>query len=459
MAEPVGQKLREMRNAKNLSLDQVFQILHIRQRFLEALENDRWESLPSEVQGRGFLRLYAEFLGLDPQLVLAVRDGKAAFENDTDLPEDDALTETEPLFLADQPSYPERKEADPSLGIESTPENDMNISSVSSAGAEAETITSQAIFSRIGASLRRRREMISLSMEDVEQQLHIRMAYLRALEAGRVNELPSLAQGKGMMVNYARFLELDTEALSTDFAEALQLRRLENEDRSPQQRRASTTFKKANSFRRLLTPDLLFGSLGILLLAAIIIWTAARVTAVRTQQQAATAPSIMEVLRTTPSLTPQEDADLTPIPTLVEDAQAAVVDENVDSEPTTIPTRDEKPIQVYIIALQRAWVRVSEDGKETFNSRIIPGNVYQFSAKDKVELVTGNAAGLKVLFNHKEIGVLGIPNQPASLEFRQEGVIVPTPQFTLTPTATTVPTATAQPTATSVTPTVTPFIP
>lgn len=62
----LGQWLRTAREAKDLSLNQVEAATRIRQKYLAALESGDWEELPGEVAGRGFLRNYATFLGLDP---------------------------------------------------------------------------------------------------------------------------------------------------------------------------------------------------------------------------------------------------------------------------------------------------------------------------------------------------------------------------------------------------------
>lgn len=64
----IGSSLREARSMRGLELDAVQKALRIRRRYLEALESDRFEQLPGEVYARGFLREYAEFLGLDGSL-------------------------------------------------------------------------------------------------------------------------------------------------------------------------------------------------------------------------------------------------------------------------------------------------------------------------------------------------------------------------------------------------------
>lgn len=67
----LGQWLRSAREAKDVSLAQAETATRIRQKYLAALESGDWEELPGFVAGRGFLRNYATFLGLDSNDALA----------------------------------------------------------------------------------------------------------------------------------------------------------------------------------------------------------------------------------------------------------------------------------------------------------------------------------------------------------------------------------------------------
>lgn len=62
----IGALLRERREALGASLAEVEAATKIRQKYLSALEADEWQQLPGEVVGRGFLRNYASYLGLEP---------------------------------------------------------------------------------------------------------------------------------------------------------------------------------------------------------------------------------------------------------------------------------------------------------------------------------------------------------------------------------------------------------
>lgn len=74
-AEALGQRLREAREAKDLSLEEVERAIRIRARFLEALERGDY-SVMTSVQAQGFLRNYARYLGLDFELLLAELDAE-----------------------------------------------------------------------------------------------------------------------------------------------------------------------------------------------------------------------------------------------------------------------------------------------------------------------------------------------------------------------------------------------
>ena len=60
-----GSLLQEARKARGLSLLQVYEETRINTIYLEALELEQLEVFPAYVFARSFLKLYAEFLGID----------------------------------------------------------------------------------------------------------------------------------------------------------------------------------------------------------------------------------------------------------------------------------------------------------------------------------------------------------------------------------------------------------
>lgn len=67
----VGSILKKGREKKGLSYKDVFQATKIHPRFLSALEEGNWSAFSSAVHAKGFLKNYAEYLGLNTDDVLA----------------------------------------------------------------------------------------------------------------------------------------------------------------------------------------------------------------------------------------------------------------------------------------------------------------------------------------------------------------------------------------------------
>jgi cytoskeletal protein RodZ len=70
----LGSQLRLAREAKGLSLEQVFKATRIKSAYIEALESNRIDALPGIVQARGFVRSYANYLGLNGEALASTLD-------------------------------------------------------------------------------------------------------------------------------------------------------------------------------------------------------------------------------------------------------------------------------------------------------------------------------------------------------------------------------------------------
>src|ERR1700739_1100091 len=68
----IGGSLREARLKRTLTPADVQKAIRIRDRYLQALEEERWELLPGDAYVKGFLRTYADYLGLDGSLSVEV---------------------------------------------------------------------------------------------------------------------------------------------------------------------------------------------------------------------------------------------------------------------------------------------------------------------------------------------------------------------------------------------------
>jgi cytoskeletal protein RodZ len=70
--ESIGEKLRLARERNNMTLEQIARDTHVAKRFLKALEDEDFSVFPGETYVMGFLRNYSEYLGLNPEELIAV---------------------------------------------------------------------------------------------------------------------------------------------------------------------------------------------------------------------------------------------------------------------------------------------------------------------------------------------------------------------------------------------------
>jgi len=536
MTQSIGQKLKQAREEQRFTLEQASEATRIRIPYLQALESGDMSVLPSPVQGRGFLRNYAEYLGLNiDQLLDEMRfelkrsdeiigpaDDTSQFPTQTSeplTPQEAALPsspelasvpqiESQPEPLPEKPKRRGRKKAEsvsepvveelpqipeepvviqlePQIDAESLKEasilsqpeeinqpdiNDnlwqtwlnriasfrsvrakslasddkslqgenLDLDDLSSEdealqplqedSSEASSLESNQIFKEIGADLRNRRELLSLHLEEVERNTHVKAHYLEALEKGALGELPSTVQTRGMLSNYATFLDMDVDALLLRYADALQARHREKNPQKTVRKPGQPIVGNLPPIRSFIAGDMVFGIGMAVLLIGFSIWGINRVLMIQSQQEIQpTAPSISDVLLASPdpsSITPT--AALAPIESFQEPTSTIV-----------IPTQNlNVNVQVNLVAVERTFMRVVVDGEEVFNGRVVPGTAYPFEAEEQIEILVGSGAAIRIVYNGRDLGLLGGLGQVVSNIYMADEIITPTAQPTPSPTPT-----------------------
>lgn len=71
MTETVGSLLKRQRVVRNMSMAEVSRVTRIPVPTLESIESDRFDDLPGEVFVKGFLKSYAQAVGVMPKEALA----------------------------------------------------------------------------------------------------------------------------------------------------------------------------------------------------------------------------------------------------------------------------------------------------------------------------------------------------------------------------------------------------
>lgn len=485
--QTVGTILRQTRESKKLTLDQVFQATHIRLSYLQAIENDALDLLPSRAQARGFIRLYANYLELDPYTLLEPAQPEPAPQEiaDEPLPAPDLksaakakiesvvqqskdsladklkegtgrlqdswqeLTDKLPYRIVKKSDAAKTAAADEEEIAEPTPQPTPN---------NPDQLSYKAMCKAIGFRLRQKRESLGLSLSDVERQTRIREIYLYALEEGNLSDLPSTVQGRGMLGNYAAFMGLDSESFLSSFAEALQQKRLETlpEDKEGIPLPTQATKQSLTGWRRLISPDLVFTGGLFLVFFVFILWGSMQMVGIRANTTQPTVIPISDILLA--SGTPVVGTDMVTIEGATPEASqnAASGFTPMSNLQQTLSATSTGPIQVVVVAHKRAYMKITVDGKVSFEGLTVPGSPYAYSGNSTIELLSGDGSAIEVYYNQTDLGIMGTSGQVVDMQFTPKESINIGAKNTATPAPSTVPSLTPRPTNT---PTVTPTEP
>jgi cytoskeleton protein RodZ len=117
MMKDLGRVLRERREQLGISLDELQARTKIRKRYLMALEDGNWDLLPGAVYARGFVKTYAEALGLDGKQLLDEyvdyrSSGAAPVEPPSAVDAEPAREKSEPVTSPQRSDSPKQPQAD-----------------------------------------------------------------------------------------------------------------------------------------------------------------------------------------------------------------------------------------------------------------------------------------------------------------------------------------------------------
>lgn len=463
MDETPGTILKKARKLRNLTIAQASKATRIRVLYLEAMESDQFSVLPSLVHARGFIRNYAEFLGLNGNDLVSRIDPSPKPDNSSSSPIAETISnqkppsnlvigepEADPLPVA--PILPEFEENAPDQKHDRLEAIQSSPIPHSQDPQEDFTSGSHLIFEAIGEKLQKQREALSLSLEEVEVYSRVRKHYLESIEAGDFEKLPSTVQARGMLVNYARFLEIDQEEILLQYADGLQAQRNEKHSLDKGKSDSPTPLIRFSSIRRYISIDLLVGSGLIIIMIVFAFWATGNViNRYNSPSTVVTARSISDIILT--PLETKSQTESTQEQSILMSTQTPFT--NIAGI-STIQGTGTGRVQVYAVILQSTWMRVTVDGKIAFEGRVLPGSAFEYNGNDQVELITGSGSAIQIIHNQTDLGVMGLFGEVVDRIYTSNSVLVPTATLTPIPTKTGTPTITPRYTKTP-SPTATPI--
>ncbi|MBH8573169.1 helix-turn-helix domain-containing protein [Nostocaceae cyanobacterium CENA369] len=232
------------------------------------------------------------------------------------------------------------------------------------------------------------RQERSIRIEEVAAKTHIRLAFLKALEAGKFEELPEPVYVQGFIRRYGDAVGLDGSALANSFT--INIIPSEAKNNNTTNNDSQNLDSRRNIHIPLFVPYILLlaiASIGLIyvLNPKLILETFAKQQNLISTSKQKTAPSPqVESLRQQPSSVPT--------------APSLAV---APSESTA------KNVAVTLELQDKSWLRVKVDGKIEFVGELKKGERRTWTAEKQLSVRSGNAGAILVTVNNRPATPLG----------------------------------------------------
>ena len=90
MSLTLGEKLRQAREERGISISEVAEQTRISPHYIDSIENDDYRTLPGGIFNKGFVKSYAKYVGIDEQE--ALQDYSSLIANQSGVPSDEPKT-------------------------------------------------------------------------------------------------------------------------------------------------------------------------------------------------------------------------------------------------------------------------------------------------------------------------------------------------------------------------------
>ncbi|WP_227766546.1 helix-turn-helix domain-containing protein [Zhaonella formicivorans] len=262
---------------------------------------------------------------------------------------------------------------------------------------------------RIGETLKEARESKNLTLRDAEAATKIRLKYLEALENEDFSELPGRVYIIGFLKSYAKFLELEDQALVEEYKATYR-----NEET------AQTQALKSALPRQGETPQnkKLFKLAGLALIVALLF----TINFIYQHNRKDVAGE--KNMQPPPVLAEQkdEDPDSEPEPSVSTRSEPGDVPEtgNANSDDLGQSQGVKVTVQVLPDAGLKSWIRVIADGKQIFSGILQAGEKREFNGDKLVAIKFGNAGAVRVTVNGQDQGIIGQMDDVVDKEYKIE---------------------------------------
>lgn len=272
----------------------------------------------------------------------------------------------------------------------------------------------------IGEFLKREREYRNISLEEISRTTKIREDMLRALEEDRLDSLASPVFIKGFLRAYATYVGLNPTDLVLRYETSLR------EEKVPPVKKAVDDTPKQWILKYIVFPVSLLLLLGVLLFLALHRPMIIETDTERQQAVEPVTPSVSQDKSVPPIA--RKDADSV-IPSHFHHKKSLLSPPPIHPLLPVTPPLSETPsgIELQLRALEDTWIQIQIDQRPAREILLKSGEVISSRGERNIEMKIGNAGGLEIFYNGKDLGKLGESGKVVYLSVSPEGVKVRRP--------------------------------
>jgi cytoskeletal protein RodZ len=242
-----------------------------------------------------------------------------------------------------------------------------------------------------GQRLRAERERQGFDLEAAAEETKIRKLYLNALEEEDFDQLPSRVYATGFVGSYARFLNMDVDAVVQEFKALAYPVQPMQQPVAVVKRKVRKRIRKRGRTQKIPVKNIF----AALLFLVVIWWLGSYLVAYISHQGI----SKQSAVQTTP---------------------ASQVTEVVPGSPQVITAPNK--LSLIITAQQRCWLQVTVDGVNKYSGTMAVGEQQSFEAQKAININAGNAGGIELTLNGQKLAPLGAVGQVVQKTFDMSSI-------------------------------------
>ncbi|MBR0261605.1 MAG: helix-turn-helix domain-containing protein [Selenomonadaceae bacterium] len=269
----------------------------------------------------------------------------------------------------------------------------------------------------VGYTLRQERERQNLSISDIEQGTSIRALYIEAIENGEYDKLPGAIYTKGFIKNYAKFLEMDVDAVAKEFATDMAELSAEAEaanaapvaeETVPEKKVEVKPVKPEKKSIGYSIHDEGRGSSSKLIVAAVVLI-------------AAVAGGLWSWLS-------GSEGDVAKVNPPTEQTQPVATEPAPKTDPTPVASANPEPqpkqpsdkVEIQARFNDRCWALVTVDGAVVQEGVVEGGQTISWEGKENITFRLGNAGAVEFFQDGKSLGVQGAVGDVVDKTFNRQ---------------------------------------